>query len=78
MVQVLAAQWVQSYPCKTKSSQETERSLRQFLQTTENPKVNKTIHWNVANVVKTYHGIIVHLHTIDPRRMVLLQERCAE
>ena len=27
VVQDLATQWVQSYPCKTKSSHETERSL---------------------------------------------------
>ena len=28
----LATQWIQSYPCKTKTSQETERSLRKFLE----------------------------------------------
>ena len=27
----LASQWIQSYPCETKISQETERSLRKFL-----------------------------------------------
>ena len=27
VVQDLATQWIQSYPCKTKTSQETERSL---------------------------------------------------
>ena len=40
MVQDFSAQWAQSYPCKTKSSQETDWSLRQFLQPSENPKVN--------------------------------------
>ena len=28
VVQDLATQWIQSYPCKTKTSQETERSLQ--------------------------------------------------
>ena len=31
MVQDLATQWIQSYPCKTKTSQETRRSLQKFL-----------------------------------------------
>ena len=26
-----------------------------------------TIHWHLANLVKTYHGIIVREHPIDPR-----------
>ena len=40
MVQDSATQWVQSYPCKTKTSRETERSLRKFLEpSAERPKV---------------------------------------
>ena len=39
MVQDLATQWIQSYPCKTKTSQETERSLQKFLEPTWKPKV---------------------------------------
>ena len=39
MVQDLATQWIQSYPCKTKTSQETERSLQKFLEPTRKPKV---------------------------------------
>ena len=39
MVQDLATQWIQSYPCKTKTSQETERSLLKFLEPSEKPKV---------------------------------------
>ena len=35
----LATQWIQSDPCKTKTSQETERSLRKFLEPSEKPKV---------------------------------------
>ena len=32
VVQDLATQWIQSYPCNTKTSQETEKSLRKFLE----------------------------------------------
>ena len=39
VVQDLATQWNQSYPCKTQTSQETERSLPQFLEPSEKPKV---------------------------------------
>ena len=31
-VQDLATQWIQAYPCKTKTSQETQRSLQKFLE----------------------------------------------
>ena len=39
VVQDLATQWIQSYPCKTKTSQETQRSLQQFLEPDRKPKV---------------------------------------
>ena len=79
VVQDLATQWIQSYPCKTKTSQKTERSLQQFLDPSEKPKVIiLTIHWNLANLVKNYHGSIVHQRSTDLRRMVLLKERYAE
>ena len=42
VVQGLATQWIQSYPCKTKTSQETQRSLQKFLEPDINPKVNHT------------------------------------
>ena len=35
----LATQWIQAYPCKTKTSQETQRSLQKFLEPDRNPKV---------------------------------------
>ena len=38
-VQDLATQWIQSYPCKTKTSQETEKSLTKFLEPTWKLKV---------------------------------------
>ena len=39
VVQDLATQWIQSYPCKTKTSQETLRSLQKFLEPNRKPKV---------------------------------------
>ena len=39
VVQDLATKWIQSYPCKTKTSQETQRSLQNFLEPNRKPKV---------------------------------------
>ena len=39
VVQDLATQWIQAYPCKTKTSQETHRSLQKFLEPERKPKV---------------------------------------
>ena len=39
VVQDLATQWLQSYHCKTKTSQETKKSLMKFLEPTRKPKV---------------------------------------
>ena len=39
VVQDLATQWIQSYPCKTKTSQETQGSLQKFLEPERKPKV---------------------------------------
>ena len=39
VVQDLATQWIKSYPCKTKTSQESQRSLQKFLEPERKPKV---------------------------------------
>ena len=39
VVQDSATQWIQAYPCKTKTSQETQRSLQKFLEPDRNLKV---------------------------------------
>ena len=39
VVQDFATQWIQAYPCKTKTSQETQRSLQKFLEPNRKPKV---------------------------------------
>ena len=38
VVQDSATQWIQAYPCKTKTSQETQRSLQKFLEPDTKPK----------------------------------------
>ena len=42
VVQDLATQWIQSYPCKTQTSQEIQRSLQKFLEPDRKPKVIHT------------------------------------
>ena len=42
VMQDLATQWIQSYPCKTKTSQETQRSLQKFLEPIRKPQVIDT------------------------------------
>ena len=39
VVQDLATRWIHSYPCKTKTSQETQRSLQKFLEPVRKPRV---------------------------------------
>ena len=39
VVKDLATQWIQAYPCKNKTSQETQRSLQKFLEPERKPKV---------------------------------------
>ena len=68
VVQDLATQWIQAYPCKNKTSQETQRSLQKFW----NPRGNQksftlTIPWNSAKLVKISPGIIARLHHTDRR-----------
>ena len=47
--------WIQSYPCKTKTSQETQKSLQKFLEPNRKPKVSYT--HNLARLVKISPGI---------------------
>ena len=42
VVQDLTTQWIQAYPCKNKTSQETHRSLQKFLEPERKPKVSYT------------------------------------
>ena len=79
VVQDLATQWIQSYPCKTKTSQETQRSLQKFLEPERKPKVMFTDNSsNSEKLVKISHGIIARLHHTDRRLMGLLKGQGAE
>ena len=78
MVQDLATQWIQSYPCKTKTSQETEKSLQKFLEPKWKTKVIHTDNsLNLAKLVKIYLGIIVRGHLTVQKHMGLLRGRYA-
>ena len=79
VVQDLATQWLQSYPCKPKSSQETSKNLMKFLKPSRKPKVIfLTILWNLAVPVKNYSAIIVRQHHTDQKQLGLLKEQFAE
>ena len=79
VVEDLATQWIQSYPCKTKTSQETQRSLQKFLEPDRKPKVMYTDNsLEFGKLVKIFPGIIVRRHHTDQKQMGLLNEQCAE
>ena len=79
VVQDLATQWLQSYLCKTKTFQETQKSLQKFLEPTRNHKsLTLTIPENLAKLVKIFPGIIVRKHLTVQKQMGLLRERYAE
>ena len=79
VVQDLATQWLQSYPCKTKTSQETQKSLMKFLEPTRKPKVIDTDHSSeVGMSCEEYPGIIVRHRHPDQKQMGLQKEQCVE
>ena len=79
VVQDLATQWIYSYPCKQRLHKRRKRVCESPSSRRKNQKLFiRTIHWNLENLVKIYHGIIEPQHLMDPRRMVLLKERYEE
>ena len=80
VVQDSATQWLQSYQSKTKTFQETQKSLMKFLEPTRKPKVFYTD--NSSDFGKSceenYPGIIVRQYQTDQKEMGLLKEQCAE
>ena len=77
VVQDLATQWLQSYPCKTKCSQVTEKILRKLLEPSAKPKVIfADLSWeSLTQLVKSFPGITVYLRLTVAKQMVLLKER---
>ena len=59
VVQDSAAQRLQSYPCKTKTSQETEKKFTKVLRAVRKSQksLTQTIPWNLATLAKNDHGI---------------------
>ena len=79
VVQDLATQWIQAYPCKNKTSQETQRSLQKFMEPERKPRVIDTDNsLEFGKLVKIFPGIIARLHHTDRRPTVLPKEQCAE
>ena len=66
VVQDLATQWIQSYPCKNKDSQETEKSLRKFLEPSQKPIVIETD--NSFEFGKSFEELSWNHRTSTPHR----------
>ena len=65
-MQDLATQWIQSYPCKIKTSQETQRSLQKFLEPDRKPKVIHTD--NSLELGKACEDLSWNHYTSTPHR----------
>ena len=79
VVQDLATQWIQAYPCKNKLLRKRRRACKSSWSQIGNLKsFTLTIPWNLARPVKISPGIIARLHHTDRRLMVLQKEQCAE
>ena len=70
VVQHLATQRIQSYPCKTKTSQEHKGACKSSWSRIGNLKsFTLTIPWNLAKLAKIFPGIIVRRHHPDRKQM---------
>ena len=79
VVQDSATQWLQSYPCKTQTSLETQKSQMNFLEPTRKPKVIYTDKSSeFGKPVKIFPAIIVRQHHTDQKQMGLLKEQYVE
>ena len=70
VVQDLTTQWIQSYPCKTKTSLRRRKGVYESFSSRRKSRKSsmQTILWNLANPVKNYHEIIVRQRPFDPRQ----------
>ena len=79
LVQDLATQWIQAYPCKTKLHKKPREACKSSWSPRGNQKSSTlTIPWDSAKLVKIFPGIIARLHHTDRRPMGLLKEQCSE
>ena len=78
VVQDLATQWIQSYPCKQKLHRKQKRAYKSSWSQRGNLKsFILTIPKNLAEPVKVYPGIIVRQHLTVQRQVALLKGRYA-
>ena len=79
VVQDLATQWIQSYPCKQKLLRKHKGACKSSWRQIGNLKsFTLTVPWNSAKPVKIFPGIIVRRHHTVQKQMGLLKEQCAE
>ena len=79
VVQDPATQWIQAYPCKNKTSHETQRSLQKFLEPERKPKfIYKDNALEFGKVCENLSWNIARPHHTDRRLIVWLKEQCAE
>ena len=76
----LAIQWIQSFPYKTKNFSGDGKEFHGsfWSRMKSRTSLTLTIRWNLAHLVKFYHGIIVLPHFVDLGQMGLPKERYAE
>ena len=68
VVQDLATQWLQSYPCKTKTSHETQTNLVSFLEPARKPKSH--LHCQFLGIWQVLRGFVLeslYVHTTQIR-----------
>ena len=76
VVQDLATQWIQSYLCKNKNSQETEKAPRKFLEPSHKPKViemDNSLEFGKSS--KTKYACIVWKDLFTTTMKIILQEK---
>ena len=80
VVQDLAAQRIQSYPCKSKNFTRNPEKLAKVPGTRRgsHKSFTLTIPQNLANLVKKYPGITVRQYHTDQKQMGLLRGQCIE
>ena len=78
VVSDMTTQWIQSHPCKTKTSQEPKGVVKVPGTRRGNQQSFALTIPNSVKLVKISPGIIARLHQTDRRLMVLLKEQCAE
>ena len=64
VIQDLARQWIQSYPCRNKIARDTMRSLQRFL--FPERQAWSDVHWSLFRVHKSVRGSVVESSQVCP------------